>query len=179
MYDQNAIKQRLKEEGYNEKMIEFYLDQVYKLQCSVMERIEFARRMIDYLQNPNEYKGIIFDEVLSSTFRKAKTPIGRIIDEEGLKAYFNRSFFGAGMSGNYWLSYIISLRTERKPKDFACIASMTYFSKFLQLTKKPQTFKEFYKEFCRLVGCQYKESYKPSKLTPPNDIKTEFGYLLR
>lgn len=103
----------------------------------------------------------------------------RTIDEEALKTYFNKSFFGAGMGSNYWLSYVISLRKNWCDKDFGRIAIMTYESRYMLSIKKPQTFKSFYQEFCRLVGCQFHKDYKPYNLDITKDISIEFSYLLR
>lgn len=169
MYNGRAIRQRLIDEGYTERKTVFYLDQVYKVQCTIMERIEFVRRMIDYLKNRYNEKDIPFDTVLSPSFDA--------IDEEGLKALFKPSFMGKGMNANYWSLYIPSLRKNWSDIDYARIASLTYNSKYMN--RKPNIFKTFYEQFCRLVGCQYHKDYKPSKLKPNGEIEKEFSYLLR
>lgn len=158
-FNEERFVKRLKDEGKDNKYIQFYIEQLYKLQATIMERTECVRRMATILENPNHD-----DE--------------RVINEEGLKKYFIKSFFGSGMNTNHWaLDYLPSIRKNRQDIDIARIALLTYKSNYINRQLKPSTFAEFYKAFCNLLGGTFHSNYKPSKLTPTKQLEREFYYL--
>lgn len=157
-FNQESLLNRLKGEGRGNEEIKFYMLQVYKLQASILERIDAIRK--------------IFDDLSA-----ADDGVNRINEEE-LKKYFTTQFFGGGMSSNKWsLDYLPSLRKQRTTIDYARIALMTYGSKYINKRYKPTTFDEFYRIFCDAVGCQYNKNYKPSKLQATKELTIEFAYL--
>lgn len=58
LYNKSAIVKRLENEGNTEEMIDFYLSQVYKLQQTILERMDAVRILVDWLENPKKYKGV-------------------------------------------------------------------------------------------------------------------------
>lgn len=57
LYNKSAIAIRLENEGNNRELIDFYLSQVYKLQQTILERMEAVRILVDWLENPKKYEG--------------------------------------------------------------------------------------------------------------------------
>lgn len=102
----------------------------------------------------------------------------RSIKEDELKSYFKLSFKGGG-NGNidYFTNNLLpDLRQNRTDKDFARIAYMIYDNEKLQGSMRPNTFKEWYRIFCKLVGCGFHE-YKPNALSADDSFKKAFYYL--
>lgn len=156
-YDESRIVARLRKENRSERYIDFFCGQLYKVQQTIMERTECIREMVRGWECPGS---------------------DRVINETELKKFFSSHFFGGGMNSNRWaLDYLPSIRKQRKDIDMARIAYMTYKSKFVSPKMKPATFREFYKNFCHLVGCGYHSEYKPSKLGATEELRREFSYL--
>ena len=89
----------------------------------------------------------------------------REINEDGLRECFRIAFRGAG-NGNidYFTNNLLpDLKQKWSDKDFAKIALMIYNSGELTSAMRPNTFKEWYQRFCKLVGCGFHE-YKPNAL---------------
>ena len=104
----------------------------------------------------------------------------RKINEDGLKECFRIAFRGAG-NGNidYFTNNLLpDLKQKWSDKDFAKIALMIYNSGELTSAMRPNTFKEWYQRFCKLVGCGFHE-YKPNALIPNDRLKKAFYYLQR
>lgn len=96
--------------------------------------------------------------------------------------YFNAPFKGIGPNTIDYYSKLVSSLTdaarERKGYEYAKIALLIYRSSKLLQRKKPNTFREWYKYFCKAVGCEYNKDYKPSNLPISKRLKDEFYYLL-
>lgn len=58
LYNKSAIVKRLENEGNTREAIVFYLSMVYKLQQTILERMDAVRILIDWLENPKMYKGV-------------------------------------------------------------------------------------------------------------------------
>ena len=104
----------------------------------------------------------------------------REINEDGLRECFRITFRGAG-NGNidYFTNNLLpDLKRNWNDKDFAKIALMIYNSGELTSAMRPNTFKEWYQGFCKLVGCGFHE-YKPNALIPNDRLKKAFYYLQR
>lgn len=157
-YDENKIIDRLISEGYNEEQVSFFLSQIYKLQCSVMERIQSVRELFN--------------------FSFSKDNGVTTIDTDKLKPYFKKGFFG-GMGENKWISFEYDIKKPRKAIDFGRIAEMIYHSRWRNRDRMPNTFLAFLKEFEDIVGHHVSDSQrKESKLKPTPSLEKEFSYLL-
>lgn len=58
LYDKTAIIKRLVDEGNTKIQIDFYLSQVYKLQQTILERMDAVLILIDWIEHPQHYKGV-------------------------------------------------------------------------------------------------------------------------
>ncbi|MBR4920342.1 MAG: hypothetical protein IKZ62_03360 [Prevotella sp.] len=58
LYDKTAIIKRLEYEGNTKMQIDFYLSQVYKLQQTILERMDAARILIDWIEYPQKYEKV-------------------------------------------------------------------------------------------------------------------------
>lgn len=156
-YDETKIIDRLHSDGCNEEQVSFFLLQVYKLQSTVMERIQAVRELFNY------------------SFSKDGATA---IDTDKLKPYFKKGFFG-GMGENKWISFEYDIKKPRKAIDFGRIASMIYKSRWRNRERMPNTFLAFLKEFEDIVGHHVSNSQrKESKLKPTPSLEKEFSYLL-
>jgi len=101
----------------------------------------------------------------------------RKIDAEKLKEYFVSTFKGMGNGSiNNFDVMIEELKTDMTGKEFAQIALMIYESGQMN-KRKPNTFAEWYKLFCKYIDCEQK-SYDPNKLRTPKERLTKlFSYL--
>ena len=98
------------------------------------------------------------------------------IDESGLRKYFKASFKGIG-SGNFDCIPMLIATIDRDWTAYkhAMIAKLIYESP--HMTNKPNTYAEWYRKYCTLVGCAYHSSYKPTKVNPTKDVKEAFAIL--
>lgn len=102
---------------------------------------------------------------------------GNDINEEELKKYFPAKYKGAANNPNMFKELTSLLKKpNRGNKDMARIALMIYESP--KMIGKPQTFREWYKAFCDIVGYKANDGYKPCNLKATETLKKEFGYLL-
>lgn len=98
------------------------------------------------------------------------------IDERELRKYFKASFKGFAQ-GSIDSVELLCRKLDEKytPKTFAIIASMIYNCPYM--TNRPATFSEWYRKFCSIVGCEYKPSYKQSKLQITKSLMDKFYFL--
>ncbi|MDR1779668.1 MAG: hypothetical protein LBR50_02925 [Tannerella sp.] len=122
------------------------------------------------------YPDLLTERTQPHTERAENTP--RTIDAEGLKEYFKPAFNGVGHCVNYFDWLIDHLKTTpRTAKDFKRIALMIYESPNALNNKKPTKFAQWYRIFCKCVGCQTAD-YKPNALKPyPQNLANLFNYL--
>ena len=101
------------------------------------------------------------------------------IDEEGLKEYFTSNFKGGNLNrhDSFSLDLMPLLKKKRTAKDYAKIALIIYNSTALSGQKKPNTFKDWYRAFAKLMGVDLKNCYKPSKLSDASNLEKEFSFL--
>jgi hypothetical protein len=102
----------------------------------------------------------------------------RIIDIDKLNPYFISTFKGMGNGIiNHFDTMMEELKTNRTAKEFAQIAYLIYQSKQMN-NRKPNTFADWYKIFCKNIGIEQVKGYKPNNLKNPSDaIKKLFNYL--
>jgi hypothetical protein len=78
---------------------------------------------------------------------------------------------------NHFDTMMEELKTNRTAKEFAQIAYLIYQSKQMN-NRKPNTFADWYKIFCKNIGIEQVKGYKPNNLKNPSDaIKKLFNYL--
>ena len=100
----------------------------------------------------------------------------RDLNETDLEGCFKATFKGAGRNIDYFHPNLLpDLRKTWSAKQHAMIALMIYESQWL--SAKPATFQAWYKDYCRMVGCEYIESYHPSKLAASQGLRKVFYYL--
>ena len=96
--------------------------------------------------------------------------------------YFIAPFkgIGEGNINNYEKleASLIDKDRKRSGIEYAKIAYLIYTSKKILPRKKPNTFSDWYKFFCKVVGCEYNSEYKPSKLKDIKSQEREFPFLL-
>lgn len=96
--------------------------------------------------------------------------------------YFIAPFKGIGNGNiNYYKRLeenLTDASRERSVIEYAKIALLIYNSKKMS-AKKPQTFSDWYKYFCQIVGCEYNPEYKPSKLKDTKGLEKEFYFLFQ
>ena len=69
------------------------------------------------------------------------------------------------------------LEQPQSDKELARVALLIYNSQWF-ISGDYKGFSEWYKDFCRLVKCNYHKSYEPSKLTPSEELKNKYYFLL-
>ena len=96
---------------------------------------------------------------------------------EGLSGYFGARFRRDRVTGRDYLAQLADdlLAYKYKDKDFARIALMLYESS--NMICKPKAFKEWYKFFCKVVGCRYVKSYHPHNVGRYENMKRVFYYV--
>lgn len=147
------------EEAANE-----YFSSVYVLSNMVQMVINDLKIAFNYIEEQVLNKGEQFN---------------RNIDEENLASFFPSSFRGIGKGNfiNYFSENLLpDLKKRWTDKDFAKIALIIYESGKLAKNKKPETFAEWYRNFCYVVGCKYHKDYKPTNLRD-EIFKGKFSYL--
>ena len=96
--------------------------------------------------------------------------------------YFTAPFKGIGPGNIDNYSKLVSSLTDAARKrsviEYARIAHLIYNSSKMLQRKKPNTFSGWYQYFCKIVGCEYNEEYKPSKLSITKSLEQEFSYML-
>lgn len=134
---------------------------VYARQRSSIAEEESIRRIEHVLDLIDEYLGVAD------------------VRGESLKKFFSKE-----ISENIFTKVIVPLRSleRNKPKaiDYARVANMMYQSIYFSTKlkrEKYKTFQSFYKAFCEIMGCEYKQSFKPNKLNPTPRIKNLFDAL--
>ena len=95
--------------------------------------------------------------------------------------YFTAPFKGIGPGNIDNYSKLVSSLTDAARKrsviEYARIAHLIYNSSKMLKRKKPNTFSGWYQYFCKIVGCEYNEEYKPSKLSITKSLEQEFSYM--
>ena len=96
--------------------------------------------------------------------------------------YFVAPFRGIGQGNiiNYYTKLEESLTNPAKTRsslEYAKIAYLIFCSNKVLERKRPQTFSEWYRFFCNVVGCEFNPDYKPSKLKDTSSLEKEFSYL--
>ena len=96
--------------------------------------------------------------------------------------HFTAPFRGIG-TGNidYYKQLEDSLTDKAKKRsvlEYAKIAYLIYNSEKMSRLK-PNSFIDWYKYFCQIVGCKYNPEYKPSKLKDTKGLEKEFYFLIK
>ncbi len=146
--------------------------------------LDLSKKVFLYISLKNELNQVEEEmELLGIESQKENNCCGGIntpcsIKESELKKYFTLAFKGGGNGQiDYFTNNLLpDLKVDKSDKDFAKIAYMIYSNGKLLPTMRPSTFKEWYKEFCKLVGCGFHE-YKPNALEPDEKFKAAFYYL--
>ncbi len=96
--------------------------------------------------------------------------------------YFNAPFKGVGQGNiNYYERLEDSLTDKaikRSVLEYAKIAYLIYNSDKMSRLK-PNSFIDWYKYFCQIVGCEFNSEYKPSKLKDTKKLEKEFYFLFQ
>ena len=96
--------------------------------------------------------------------------------------YFNAPFKGIGPNNIDYYSKLVSSLTDvarvRSGYEYAKIALLIYNSSKMLQRKRPNTFREWQRYFCKIVGIKCNILYKPSNLPISKSLKEEFYYLL-
>lgn len=180
----NMLIERLKSENeepvivrYNAKIFQKVMTFRYDIERyadSIIMGIEKLHQLFNTSDRTLQEEGGC-DNINNSTQPK------RTINEARLKEYFTLAFKGGGNSQtriDYFTGYLLpDLKIERNAKDFARIALLIYNSNALLPAKRPNTFGSWYRTFCELVGCEYKQEYRPNKLAMNESFKRKYNYL--
>ncbi len=92
--------------------------------------------------------------------QSAEEPSTHTINKDELSTYFKAPFRGMGGNPNYFDMLTAELEKPYSDAELCQIAVLIYQSHVLN-NRRPNTFKEWYRQFCNLVGCQYEEIRKP------------------
>lgn len=133
----------------------------------------------DELDDSMDHYKLLADEIdLQRNMLTNSTEESPSIDSESLKGYFISSFKGMGNGNfNYFDSLIEDLKMERNMKEVAQIAYMIYQSDKLN-NRKPNTFADWYRIFCKHTNNTYSINYKPSNLKNITySLRRIFAYL--
>lgn len=80
-----------------------------------------------------------------------------------------------------YFDYLINdLKEKWNPIDFARIALIIYESEKINTTIVPRDFSKWYEKFCKIINCEFDDSYKPCKLKRGrifNAMKNRLYYL--
>lgn len=105
--------------------------------------------------------------------RKKKPEKVRKVDIETIGNHFRREFDKT----THLLTLKLFLEQPQSDKELARVALLIYKSQWF-ISGDYAVFSEWYKDFCRLVGCDSHESYEPNKLTPSEELKNKYYFLL-
>lgn len=127
-----------------------------------------------------EAKGIYLSEEIEKAIvemnpqNQSKEEKKREIDKERLEEQFNVKF----NKKDYIPTIINFLEQKQKDKNLARSALIIYESQYF-IKKKYNTFSDWYKTFCEIVGCKFHSSYEPNKLKDSiyEKIKNQYWFL--
>ena len=124
------------------------------------------------------YKLLENDVSLQQAIDKKVVDESPTIDSEALKDYFISRFKGMGNGNlNNFDNLIEDLKHNRTKKEVGQIALLIYQSDKLN-SRKPNTFSEWYRLFCKFTNNTYSPNYKPSNLKNiPDSLKKVFSYI--
>ena len=134
----------------------------------------------------NEMAGVLFATIRrAENIAKAKKSI---LDEEEhdieqMRAFFNDKFNGRERQeiDHFQFDFLPAWRSRRTltKKDYARIAYMIHINMLWTTAQvRHLSFKDFYKCFCSVAGCEYSTEYKPNKLRNDlGDIPDTFYFL--
>ena len=123
--------------------------------CHNLLRISVALKAIE--KDNLESKGVQEEEK-----KEEQIPIN--IPE--LKSCFKVSFSQEDPKSHVvYFDYLINdLKEKWNPIDFARIALIIYESEKINTTIVPRDFSKWYEKFCKIINCEFDDSYKPCKL---------------
>lgn len=162
----------------HEKSLLYHFGDMEKVRCYFSSIYTLAGLIMQKVGDVETLMGLLNEKHLSNK-EASNPPQTRIVNADGLKEYFKLSFRGGGHGNiDYFTDYLLAdLKVNRSDKDFAKIALLIHNSDKLISAMRPNTFKEWYKKFCELVGCGFHEEYKPNKLESDEDFRRKFAYL--
>lgn len=182
--NQKATKLRLKIQQYEHKL--------YKKQAAsdkVALHINYTQRAIKdkkamglntgELNESMEHYKLLENEIsLQQVMDNKAVDEAPTIDSDGLKEYFISSFKGMGNGNlNNFDNLIEDLKHKRTMKEVAQIALLIHQSDKLN-SRRPNTFAEWYRIFCKFTNNTYSPDYKPSNLKNiPDSLKKVFSYI--
>lgn len=97
----------------------------------------------------------------------------RVVNIETIGNHFKRGFD----KKTHLPTLKLLLEQSQSDKELARVASLIYNSQWF-ISGDYKRFSEWYKDFCRFVGCDYHETYEPNKLTPSEELKNKYYFLL-
>ena len=96
--------------------------------------------------------------------------------------HFTAPFRGIGTGNIDYYKQLEDSLTDRAKKrsvlEYAKIAHLIYNSDKMSRLK-PNSFTNWYKYFCQIVGCEHNPDYKPAKLKDTKGLEKEFYYLIK
>ncbi len=96
--------------------------------------------------------------------------------------HFTAPFRGIGTGNIDYYTQLEDSLTDRAKKrsvlEYAKIAHLIYNSDKMSRLK-PNSFTNWYKYFCQIVGCEHNPDYKPAKLKDTKGLEKEFYYLIK
>ena len=96
--------------------------------------------------------------------------------------HFTAPFRGIGTGNIDYYKQLEDSLTDRSKKrsvlEYAKIAHLIYNSNKMSRLK-PNSFTNWYKYFCQIVGCEHNPDYKPTKLKDTKGLEKEFYYLTK
>ena len=96
--------------------------------------------------------------------------------------HFTAPFRGIGTGNIDYYKQLEDSLTDRAKKrsvlEYAKIAHLIYNSDKMSRLK-PNSFTNWYKYFCQIVGCEHNPDYKPAKLKDTKGLEKEFYYLTK
>ena len=103
-----------------------------------------------------------------------KIEIVRTVNIDNILIHLKRSFD----KQTYSSTLKSLLEQNQSDKELARVALLIYDSQYF-LSNDYSAFAQWYKDFCRFVGCEFHSSYEPSKLKPIHeDLKNKYYFLL-
>lgn len=155
-YEKRLIKQ-------SEALLEYITPEDQQLVRDVM------KEYIHYLQQIRD----TYQPSILKPKQEKKPEEVRVVDIETIGNHFKRGFDKT----THLPTLKLFLEQPQSDKELARVALFIYNSQWF-ISGDYAVFSEWYKDFCRLVGCKFHESYEPNKLTPSEELKNKYYFLL-
>ena len=142
------------------------------------DKVTIKTYIDDYFKHIKNYKLKPLEIIEQKTGGEDKKL--RVINESEIRKLFKPILFNRKSTGSnisYADKIIILLKENRKPKTYANIAGIFFYSKFIEHSRD-EKFKPFLMKFYDLMGIKNKTYYNEGKLTITKDLKEEFHYLI-